>query len=1294
MLIDPGVYRSASRPFSAAMTQGEHPRSIGWFSTSAFAMAGAVQSIFLIGALLVGEDGIPGQGTAAIPLLIAGLLLSWAAAPGWTELVLMWPKRVGGIAAAASEAFRPYSPVLSALVGTCYWWGWVPVSGLTVVLSSSAIHDWFLPNLSVRVLASIIIFGCVALTFCGIKWVGRFAVPFALGIAVLGFLATIIPVVSGHVDWHRATNLHLTTPFHGIFGSVTSMMAGLYLIGYAAPAFEAAACYVGETVDPARNVPRAMLVSAALAGLFFIVLPFILLGTLGPHALSGDLAVELGPVFAPIFGALGKSIAVAFMMFCMIIGTIQPLTGASRTLSQLAEDGVLPGFLAWRFKPTDAPWSATLFTALIEIGLLFIGSPIWFIAAANFTYLISICAPSIIVWLLRRAAPRLERPYRAPNWALNVGLFAACCWIVSAILGFEQFGLPTVILGLVFAYAGVMLYAWRRFEDRTKSKGRGVRRSLYFKLTGAMVIVLGFDGSGYLIAVRSITSGHMAMVTALQDIFVAVAFLAITVGLILPGTIAHAATEVSRAATQLVEGTLKDFTLAVEALGRGDIDAAHVDVNILPVPVLSHDEVGEMAASFNTLQNEIRLAAEGLSYACEGLRAARADLVRAKEDAEAASLAKSQFLAKMSHEIRTPMNGVLSTAELLLASDLTERQRRLATIIQRSGANLLELINEILDHSKLEAGKVRLEQIDFDVCEVIEEAIDMVADRAAEKKLELHAALPQTNSRVNGDPIRLRQVVTNLLSNAVKFTDRGGVWLEAALTNRRAKGVDLRITVRDTGIGISDEYKQRLFETFSQADDATTRKYGGTGLGLAIVKQIVDLSGGDISVESKVGKGTTFSVTLPMVAAQSQGSLRDGSQLAGVHCLVADEAIRSAELVAQLQNWQMLVTTAGDEMSARARLSVEVFPIIIMAAEFSGCDGLRLVQRIRDGGTNRNSAVIVTSAVYAHRDETLVKRLRLSDWLYRPLRQSELYDALLGAVDRSKVVLPPPAEPAHAVAAPQPQPPAMPRAATISNARILLAEDNLVNQEVTSESLGYLGYHADVVDNGASAVAAIRDAAYDLVLMDCHMPEMDGFEATKAVRRIEQADPRRRRTPIIALSANAMQDDKEHCLACGMDDHLAKPFKLEHLQAKLAHWLSANDATAPAETSEDAAAGDAAIDWSALDRIAQLQRPDRPDVVAKVVESFQQTTPPVIDTLSTALEERNFQRLKENAHKLKSSSANVGAVQLSALFRELEGLAAASDGENVQPMLETINREFELVSHRLAEYLRCRKVAG
>src|SRR5580765_1586913 len=266
-----------------------HPRTLGWVTTTALAMGGSNQSLFIIGALLVGQGAIPGQGTAAIPLLALGLLLSWAALPGWTELILMWPNRVGGIAATCGEAFRPYAPVLGNLTGVSYWWGWVPTCGLTALLSASAIKQWCLPGVSVSALASAIVLVFVAINLLGVVWAGRVAVAIGSASALLAFTSALAPMLSGSVDWHLAFSFHLTSPFPGAFGAVTSAMAGLYLVGFAAPAFEAAACHVGETIDPNRNIPRDMYASAGMATLYFLVLPVIWLGVFGPAPLIGDL---------------------------------------------------------------------------------------------------------------------------------------------------------------------------------------------------------------------------------------------------------------------------------------------------------------------------------------------------------------------------------------------------------------------------------------------------------------------------------------------------------------------------------------------------------------------------------------------------------------------------------------------------------------------------------------------------------------------------------------------------------------------------------------------------------------------------------------------------------------------------------------------------------------------------------------------------------------------------------------------------------------------------------------------
>jgi diguanylate cyclase (GGDEF)-like protein/PAS domain S-box-containing protein len=605
-----------------------HPRTMGWVGTTALAMGGSNQSLFLIGALIAGQDGIPGQGSAAIPLLILGLLLSWAAAFGWTELVLMWPNRVGGIAATCAEAFRPINPVLANLTGVCYWWGWVPTCGLTALLSASAIHQWYLPHVPAPLLACALVLFFMGVNLCGVRCVTRLVIPIATASAALAFLSALIPIVTGHVNWHQATTFHLITPFGGIFGKVTSAMTGLYLVGFAAPAFEAAACHVGEIVDPHRNVPRAMFTSAAMATVYFVLLPIVWLGVFGPAALADDLQNVLGPTFAPLFGSAAKAAAIWFMMLNMFHGTLAPLAGAARTLSQLSEDGLLPRILARRSR-TDCPWVATVLTAAMSIAFLLAGDPIWVIAAANLTYLISICMPSIAVWLLRRDAPDMVRPYRAPRGTIQLGLLAAFVWAVSAVLGFQQFGLPTVLFGLALAYSGTLLYAWRRWSDRKRTGERKVLWSLHTKLTGAMLLVLTLDGAGYLLAVKQVNSHQIMLIAILQDIFVAVALLTIAVGLVLPGMVAHAAEEVARSAHRLANGTLADFSRAMQALGRGDLESALARLDNTPLVVRSRDEMGLMTENFNIMQAEVARAAQGLTDAREGLRQSRHDLTAA-----------------------------------------------------------------------------------------------------------------------------------------------------------------------------------------------------------------------------------------------------------------------------------------------------------------------------------------------------------------------------------------------------------------------------------------------------------------------------------------------------------------------------------------------------------------------------------------------------------------------------------------------------------------------------------------
>jgi two-component system, sensor histidine kinase len=1160
------IMTSTSIPKPASLA---HPRTIGWIGTTALAMGGSNQSLFLLSALFIGQGEILGQGSAAIPLLILGLLLSWAAAPGWTELILMYPNRVGGIAATCAEAFRPYSPVLANLTGVCYWWGWVPTCGLTAILSASAIHQWYLPGIPVQATACGLVLFFTFVNLCGVQWVTRLVIPIASGSALLAFLSGLIPVLTGHVDWQQATTFQLSVPFPGWFGELTSLMAGLYLIGFAAPAFEAASCHVGETIDPNKNVPRAMLASGLMAAVYFVLLPIIWLGVLGPEPLGKDLALVLGPTFAPLFGSGAKACALGFMILNMFHGTLQPLAGASRTLAQLAEDGLLPEFLALRSR-TDAPWVATLLTAGMAIFFLLLGDPVWLIAAANFTYLIGICLPNVAVWLLRRDAPEMTRPYRAPRGLIMAGLVASSVWGISAVLGFQQFGLPTVMVGLAFAYSGSALYAWRKYSDRKRQGLPGIARSLHIKLTGAMLLVLALDGAGYLLAVQNVAVQQTALTVILEDIFVAVAILTITVGLVLPGMIAHSAVEVSQAANRLSTGTLADFSRAMQALGAGDIGAAYARIDVVPVRINSRDELGEMAASFNTLQQEIGRAAVGLGNA-------REELLIAREAGEAANQAKGQFLANMSHEIRTPMNGIIGMTQLLLDTELTPEQLEFTRTIRNSSDALLTIVNEILDFSKIEAGKLDLEEEPLNLRNCVEEALDLLVTQATNKGLDLAYFIdPKVPTTLMGDVTRIRQILLNLLSNAVKFTQSGEVVVQVSsrlLDNPEdsplqedkqpsngslpASKYEVQFIVQDTGIGIPQERMDRLFQSFSQVDASTTRRYGGTGLGLAISKRLCHLMGGTMWVQSEVGKGSAFHFTITAMATSGQlpGRLsRTSPKLLKKRLLIVDDNETNRRILTlQAQTWGMIpfAASSGPEALQWIRRG-DSFDLAILDMQMPDMDGLMLAKKIRKVQKYEHFPLVMLSSIgqradLESREQSEPAWAEFASILSKPVKAAQLLKALESIFQEASETS---AQPVPVVA----QAEAMPTLGERLPLRILLAEDNLVNQKVALQTLKKMGYRADIANNGLEVLEALKHKTYDLIFMDVQMPEMDGFQTTQAIHQKWSAVHDYPRPWIIAMTANAMQGDREACLQIGMDDYVSKPIKMQDLQTILERW--------------------------------------------------------------------------------------------------------------------------------------------
>ena len=696
--------------------------------------------------------------------------------------------------------------------------------------------------------------------------------------------------------------------------------------------------------------------------------------------------------------------------------------------------------------------------------------------------------------------------------------------------------------------------------------------------------------------------------------------------------------------------------------------------------------IGTMGISHDITDR--RLAEQELDRQAKELRRTNAALEQFAKAADAASRAKGEFLANMSHEIRTPLNGVIGMTELALETELTREQREYLETVRFSAESLLSVINDILDFSKIEAGKVELEAVDFDLRECMETSLKTLALRADEKGLELLCEVsPDVPELLRGDPNRLRQIVLNLVGNAIKFTHEGEVALKVEIAGSHDGRHKLHFIVSDTGVGIPPEKLDSVFESFSQADTSTTREYGGTGLGLTISRRLVEIMGGRIWVESEFGKGSAFHITVELERGEEVAVVRNTEPaqpgvLQGTSVLVVDDNRTNRRILeGLLTNWGMKPTLASDGDLALAALQAarekgHPFQLILADMHMPRMDGFELIERVESKENSRTAAIMMLTSGGHRNDAARCEHLGVAAYLLKPVRRAELREAIervLGAITENRQEI-------SATERTRQE-----RRDVNSALSVLLAEDNDVNQKLATRLLEKRGHRVAVAANGRQALDALRQARYDLVLMDVQMPEMDGIQATAALRASEKGTGRHQ--PVIAMTALVMQGDRERCLAVGMDGYLTKPIRPRALDEVLENYIAQKKQSntgfegAPKTSAQPSPTSE----LEPVDGRELLKRVgDDREFLTELVNLFREEGPKQLGKIKTALEKKDAAEVLRGAHSLRGTLANLAARSAADLTAGIEHAAKSEDLPRAEVALQSLELEMARVLDALS----------